>query len=160
MISSQQSLVYKLKNNVNSSLDEYCVITGVNDMIELKSYIKEIVEDPTELGSLQAQKILLMYIAVIQFVIISFDPDQYLDRELVNGCDELARKLYQLYKDMNTLLYIRQIEHLWKTYVKLCIIAKKVPSESSHKITRSRNRLLHDIRIVHNRVKCIYNPIY
>src|ERR1035437_9097204 len=112
---------------VNSKIKELNeVFTTENDILDFKKYIKELIEEPQQICN-KTQKVLLLYIASIQFVVLSFDVNQYLDEDLIISCNILAKKLYSFYKDINTLLYTKKIEHLWKEYVKINNIAGEVP---------------------------------
>jgi len=151
--------IQALKNNDNANLEEFCVILSSDEIQEFKEYVKELIFNPAEVGT-KTQKILLFYAAAVQFVILSFDPDQYLDEELVKSCDALAKTLYTFYNDINTILYTKQIKHCWKTYLKLNEIAEKVPTSSTHKVSTSRDRLLKDLNFVGKKIKgssSIYN---
>ena len=144
--------IQKLKSNDPSTLEEFCVIMDEKEIQEFKDYIKGLVFNPAEVGT-RAQKILLLYAAAVQFVILSFDPDLYLDEDLIKSCDDLAKTLYAFYNDINTILYTKQIKHCWKTYLKLNDIAGKVPISSAHKVDTGRERLLKDLHIVGKRIK-------
>ena len=102
---------------------------------------------------MSTKKILLLYVSVVQFVIMSFDPDQYLDEDLVAACDALAKTLYTFYNDINTILYTKQIKHCWKTYSRLNDIALSVPKCSEHKVVASRHKLLHELSQVSRKIK-------
>lgn len=135
-------------------MEEFCIVVSDEEIEEFKTYVEEITLDP-QAACVRVRKLLLLYIATIQFIVMSFDMDKYLDYELVEACDKLAKTLYLFYKDVNTLLYTKQIESIWKTYIKLCRTASKVPTSSAHKVEASRERILSDLRHVSKRIKGI-----
>jgi hypothetical protein len=140
---------------VNSKIKELNeVFTTENDILDFKKYIKELIEEPQQICN-KTQKVLLLYIASIQFVVLSFDVNQYLDEDLIISCNVLAKKLYSFYKDINTLLYTKKIEHLWKEYVKINNIAGEVSTKASHRISMSRDKILADLHYISVRIKTI-----
>ena len=91
--------------------------------------------------------------AAIQFVVLSFDEEQYLTEDLVKNCNALAKSLFVFYHDLNTILYTKQIEHLWKLYIKLTETVKRIPLSSSGKTRANRARVLLELHRVGSRIK-------
>jgi hypothetical protein len=151
LISVASTPVQKLRAGMDTPAEEFCVVISEEEIDEFKTYVKEITLDP-QIACIKVKKLLLLYVATIQFIIMSFDTNKYLDSDLVDACDTLAKTLYIFYKDINTILYARQIESIWKTYVKLCKTAGKVPTSSTYKVEASRERLLNELRLVSKRI--------
>jgi hypothetical protein len=146
--------IQKLRAGIDIPEEEFCIVTSEEEIKEFKDYVKEIMLDP-QIACIKIKRLLLLYVAAVQFIVMSFDMNSYLDSELVEACDMLAKTLYTFYKDINTLLYTKRIESIWKTYVKLCDTAKKVPTNSEYKIKASRERILSDLKVVSNRIQGI-----
>lgn len=132
----------------------FCYVLSNRDIEELKAYVKDITFDPGRARH-QVQQLLLLYIASITFIVMSFDENDYLDEDLITSCDNLAKSLYSFYKDVNTLLWTKQIEIHCKSYNKLQEVAKKVPSKSSKIEIMSRNKILYELRKISNRISGI-----
>jgi hypothetical protein len=148
------TLIQKLRAGIDTPVEEFCIVISEEEIEEFKAYVKEVMLDP-QVACIKIKKLLLLYVAAIQFIVMSFDMNSYLDSELVEACDMLARTLYIFYKDINTMLYAKKIESIWKTYVKLCETAKNVPTNSEYKIKASRERILSDLKVVSNRIQGI-----
>ena len=144
--------VQKLKSEKDSHLDEFCIILTIKDLEELNLYVKELIYNPQVAGT-QIQKLLLLYVAAVKFVVLSFDDQLHLNNELVKNCNDLAKTLFMFYKDLNTILYAKQVEQLWKIYTKLTETAKKIPSSSASKVRADRNRVLIELHYLGERVK-------
>jgi hypothetical protein len=151
---TQLSPVQKLRQNLDAPVEEFCVILDGETIKELADYAEELSETPEE-ATCKITKILLLYIASIQYIVLSFDDNDYLDQKLIENVDALAKVLYFTYRDICTILITKQIEYLWKTYLKLNETAKKVPTSSTHKIEVTRDRILLDLRVISKRVKGI-----
>lgn len=146
--------IQKLRADYDAPEDEFCVIVSDSEIDEFKEYIKELIYDP-QVACVKVKRLLLLYVAIVNYIVISFDVHRYMDIEMIKSCDELAKVLYTFYKDVNTMLYTKKIESLWKAYIKLCEAAKKVPESSNHKIESSRDRILADLESVMRRIKGI-----
>ncbi len=144
------SLIVTVKENKDITY----IVTDSTFIDQFKQYVKTLVDSRNlEEAEIYSRYILLLYIAILQFVVISFDPFQFLDAELVKYCDILAKELYKNYKDINMLLYTKQIGYWWKTYLKLSEIARKIPVSSQHKVTASRDTILFALKDVSSRIK-------
>ena len=142
----------KLRQPHETDAGEFYILTSETEILEFKDYIHSIIYDPSVIHT-KVKNLLLMYIACIQFVVLSFESHQYLDDDLVSSCDSLAKTVYIFYNDLSTLLYTKRIEFLWKTYVKLCNTAKHIPTSSSYKVTASRGRILKELNTVSKRIR-------
>lgn len=149
---AQLTPVQKLKSEKSSHLDEFCVILTIKDLEDLNIYVKELIYNP-QIAGMHIQKLLLLYVAAVKFVVLSFDDHLYLDGELVKNCNDLAKTLFMFYKDLNTILYAKQIEQLWKIYARLTETAKKIPVTSASKVRADRNRVLIELHYLGERLK-------
>ena len=153
-IEYSESPIQKLRRNQDAPLDDFSILVSAEEIQEFKDYIKELLlENGQDTALLKAKKLLLLYAAAISFVVMSFDPDEYLDIELLEVCDELAKLLYTQYRELYAILIIKQIEGLWKSYVKLRGIAEKIPVNSVYKVHSSRDRILKGLALVRLRIK-------
>jgi hypothetical protein len=155
LLSPVQNLKLLHSGIAHIPISRFCYVLSNKDIDELKTYVKEITFDPGK-AKYQVQHLLLLYIASITYIVMSFDENDYLDDDLIISCDNLAKALYSFYKDVNTLLWTRQIEIQCKSYNKLQQVAKKVPSKTSKIETMSRNKILYELRKISNRISGIY----
>jgi len=151
------SPVQKLKADFDAPLDEYCILISKEEVDEVKGYIQELLQDP-EVAFLKATKLMLLYSAAVTYIIRSFDPDERLDPELLDTCDNLAMLLYKSYKDIHSILWIRKIDALWEQYKKLRTISQQLPETSHRKVLSSKERLLYELEGLRRRIKSAQNP--
>lgn len=144
--------IHRLKASLDAPEQECYVIPDSKSICIFKAYIKHLILAPDE-AIIKIKKVLFLYIGCIRYAILSFEDDHILDKELMQDCDTLAKTLYASYKDVNTLLRMRQIEYLWKAYSNLREAARKVPSSSFDRESIGRERLMYKLHVISERVR-------
>ena len=138
------------------SLDELSIMTSIEEVEELKDFVRQVAYDPLAVKD-KVKKLLLLYAAAVKFMIQALDHSDYPeDIGLIVHCDNLAKTLYTLYKDLNVILLVREIESIWKKYLKLKALGKKLSSYSSTKnVQPNKERILLKLDHVCERIKVI-----
>lgn len=145
----------KLKALDYPLLEDEVVFVSKDELEEFKAYIKELISMP-DIAYPKAQKILVLYIEAIQYIIKSFDTAPKLDEDLVSYCDKLSKTLYMLYRDANVMLYCRKIEYLWKAYIKICKLSERVPDKSIVRAVSNRDRISKDLWQLSKQIRTFY----
>jgi hypothetical protein len=151
--SSTQNPIQKLKAAQDAPLEQFCILVSTEEIEELSEYVKEVTYDPGAIRD-RIKKLLLLYIAAIRYIILSFEPED-VPEGLLEHCDALAKTLYIFYKDINIILITKEIKACWKTYNKLNAMALKVSEKSNRRVDQNRDRLLIDLKQLSNRVKSL-----
>ena len=150
-----KSPVQKLRLAQDAPIEQFCVLTSVEEIDELREYVKEIAYDPTSIKD-RIKKLLLLYVAAVRFMVLSFDNDEYpKDIGLLVHCDNLAKTLYTIYKEVDIILITREIEASWKCYLKLIEMSGKLSDSSFRKLEAKRDRILFRLSQICHRIKTL-----
>ena len=152
---SKNSPIQRLKAAQDTPIEQFSVVVSAKEIEELNDYIKEVVFDPG-MVKMQIKKLLVMYVAAVRFVILSFDPcDNECSPELLENCDSIGKTLYTFYNDLNVILTVREVGSVWKAYKKLCFLESHVAPTSHRKLDLSRDRLLYRLERVGHSIKSV-----
>ena len=130
------------------------MLVCTQEIEELTAYVKEITYDPAIIKG-RIQKIMLLHIAALRFIILAFENEDEFGYALLENCEKMSKTLYLFYKDVNILLISREMKHIWKNYMKLEDLAPRVPEESTRKVDSSKDRILSRLRAVELRIKSL-----
>ena len=143
-----------LRDSQNVPLEHFSVLVSLNEIDELKEYVKEVVHDPSIIRN-KSKKLLLLYIAAIRFLVLSLEELNEEDITLLDDCDNLAKTLYIFYSDIKVMLIAKEIKNQWKSYLKLRRQAKLIPEYSMRKIESGCDRILFSLAQLNTRIKTI-----
>lgn len=155
MSNNKNSPVQKLKANQDTPIEQFCIVVSETEIEELIDYVDDVAYDPSATYS-KIKKVLLLYVAAVRFMILSFETDETLyNSELINKYENLAKSLYMFYKDLNIILITKEISSAWKAYVKLADMGLRAHENSQRKISSSRDRILLSLKQTSDRIKSL-----
>ena len=146
--------IQKLKAAQDTPLEQFSILVCTQEIVDLTAYVKEITYDPAMIRG-KIQKIMLLHLAAIRFIILAFENEDEYGEDLLESCEKMSKTLYLFYKDVNILLISRELKHIWKIYMKLEDLAPRVPEESTRKVDSSKDRILSRLRALEVRVKAL-----
>lgn len=154
---SQLNPIQKLRIGQDTPEEQFLVIVSEEEIEELVEYVKEVTYDLEKVYS-KIKKVLLLYLASVRFIILSFDNDD--DNlpeklELLENFEHLCKNLYLVYNNANVILLSREISTAYKTYSKLSKMENRLPSGSQRKLISCKDRLITGLNSISVRVKSL-----
>ena len=148
--------VQNLKVSQDTPLDQFCVLVSTAEIEELNSYLTEITYDPAEIKN-KIQKVLLLCVAALRFIILSFEEDDKLGDDLLKSCENLCKNLYIFYKDINILLIHKELHKAWRNYLKWKGLSFRIFDDKNalKRVESSRDRILIELRLIDARIKSL-----